>query len=251
MARPGKGGARLCGGHRAGLCEIRGQGSGAFPIRARAPVRYQRSGCRQTEYHRPRFFSFHCGSAHSRFSCSGEIVEPVVAGLSSEQPPTMARTASINNPALNRPAFRAPNPVGRASAQPTKSSDANAASTVKQNHHRSTSPGRRLVLAFPSLASSIISRSVTQLEQARMAERHFRHHGLVVGRDGAVARVVVDAVFAQELRHKNALVTEFSKAAPEIVILPADILGQDRVAADFEQPLAANQRHRIDVITKR
>src|SRR4051812_27217408 len=108
------------------------------------PGRYQRSGCRHTEYHRPRFFSFHCGSAHSRFSSSGDIVEPLVAGLSSEQPPAVARTASINNAALTRPPrFPESNSTDR---EPTvgRLSDANAASTVKQNHHRSTSAGRRL-----------------------------------------------------------------------------------------------------------
>jgi len=144
MAGPGKGGAPLCGGHRGSVVQIRGQGSGVPLSEPRAPVRYQRSGCRHIEYHRPRFFSFHCGSAHSRFSCSAEIVEPVVAGLSSEQPPTMARTASINNLALNRPRLSCAHPVDRASPQPAQSSDANAASTVKQNHHRSTYPGRRL-----------------------------------------------------------------------------------------------------------
>ena len=75
------------------------------------PGRYQRSGCRHTEYHRPRFFSFHCGSAHSRFSSSGDIVEPLVAGLSSEQPPAVARTASINNAALTRPPPAVLNPI--------------------------------------------------------------------------------------------------------------------------------------------
>jgi len=63
--------------------------------------------------------------------------------------------------------------------------------------------GWTIASVFPSVASSLISRSVTQLEQARMAERHFRHHGLVVGTDGAVTRIVVDAVFAQELGTKT------------------------------------------------
>ena len=66
---------------------------------------HQRRGCRHTEYHRPRFFSFHCGSAHFCLSSSGDIVEPLFPGVSSEQPLAMTRTATINNAAFTRPAF--------------------------------------------------------------------------------------------------------------------------------------------------
>src|SRR5205085_3168816 len=139
--------------------------------------------------------------------------------------------------ALTRPRFPESNSAGR---EPTADAIIGRECGFNSQTKSSSPPsaGRRLVSTSPflSFASSLVSRFVTQLEHARVAERHFRHHRLVMGRDGTVARIVVHPVFAQELRHKDALVAELSKAAPEVVILPADILRQDRVAAGFEQP---------------
>ena len=62
---------------------------------------YHRSGWRQTEYHRPRFWSRHFGSAQFRFSVSSDIVAATPAGclsaslfLSSEPNHEQAATGS-------------------------------------------------------------------------------------------------------------------------------------------------------------
>ena len=188
MAGPGKGGARLCGGHRAGLCEIRGQGSGVPLSEPRAPWATS-------------------AAAAGKPSTTGPGSSPSTADRRIPASAAPARSSSLSSPACHRssrPPWRGPpaSTTPLSTAPPFVRQTRLAARARSRPNHRTrmllqqsnkiiiaASPGLGWSIAsvFPSFASSLISRSVTQLEQARVAKRHFRHHCLVVGRDGAVA----------------------------------------------------------------
>src|SRR5205807_8393864 len=93
-------------GNHSDLCRSRAwlvsDGTGDRDRGLTRAIPHQRSGWRHTEYQRPRFFSFHCGSAQLLFSSSGDMVTPTLAGSPSEHALASSTAAKTTKTALTR-----------------------------------------------------------------------------------------------------------------------------------------------------